>query len=408
LGNHAKGMDQRSGSTGLRDPVPASGFAEHSLDRRRFLALMGGGVAYVTLRPHLAWAKRAFRAVPLLQPWKLPDQAPSHPVDCARALIGAAVLAPSEWNSQPWRFEVDGSTIRLRVDPQRSLPVTDPDQRNMLISVGAALENLLVAARAYGLRPTVIYHPEAAPRGAIAEVTWSGGDVRRDRTLFAAITERRTNRREYDGRGIYAQNRAQLGAQVPEGFRLRWIDDRDVIRSLADVAAEAVRSRVRDSRAQAERFSWMRFGDDDARRRGDGVTVEALQVGGPARWLARHYFDPHSWFLRFGAQNAAKQTREAMRSSGALALLSVTEGGSQQWLVGGQTYERFALKATQLGIAHQPIHPPLQIPRYRAEVLRRFGATGEEPLMLVRLGHAKQPPPSVRRNVVLVSSFRNS
>ena len=380
---------------------------ERAIHRRRFLILAGGAAAYLALRPHGAWARRAARPQPVLQPWTLPDEPPAGALETARSLVAAAVLAPSLWNSQPWRFEVEGSTIRLVADGQRSLPITDPAQRGLMISLGAALENLLVAARAYGLRPNVTYAPHDGPGGLVAEVTWSNGDLRRDRPMFGAIVERRTNRRMYDERGILAPNRAQLIAQVPEGFLLHWIDDRDRIESVADLAHQAIHERVLDRRAEAEQYSWMRF-DDDARRRGDGVSVDELELGGPARWMAGRYFNPESWFLRFGAQSAAKQARSAVRSAGALALLVAVRGGEAQWLTGGQAYERFALKATTLGIAHQPINALIESDRYRAEVLRQFAAGGEEPLMLLRLGHSKSPPPAVRRNVALVASFRNS
>ena len=379
-----------------------------NLDRRRFIVLAGSTAAYVALRPHLAWAKKAARWLPAIQPWEIPAAAPHDPVELTRALIGAAVLAPSTWNTQPWRFEVDGDRIRIVADARRSLPVIDPGQKSMMISLGAALENMLVTARAYGLRPTVTYFPYGPGNPAVAEVTWTHGDARRDRALFQAIPERRTNRREYDGRGIFPQNRAQLLAQIPEDFRMHWIDDREAIHALGNIARDAAEARVLDYRAEAEQMTWMRFGEDDAARRGDGVTVDALEYGGPARWLAGRYFHPESWFLRFGAQAAGKRARGGFRSAGAIALLTALRGDENSRLVGGQVYERFALKATQLGIAHHPVNEPIDIERFRPEVLRRFSATGEEPLMLVRLGHAKRPEASMRRSVAYVASFRNS
>jgi nitroreductase len=377
------------------------------IDRRRFLVLAGSSALYLTLRPHLTWAGRAARANPPLQSWTLSPEPPGNTLEIARSLIGAAVLAPNHWNNQPWLFEVDGASIRLVADATRALPVTDPDQKSMMISLGAALENLLVAARAYGLRPKVSYFPHQGAGGVVADVTWSGGDARRDRHMFAAIPERRTNRREYDGRGIIMQNRAQLTAQVQEGFRLHWLDDRETLNAIADVARDAVASRIRDPRAQGELYSWMRFGDQAARR-GDGVTVDALEYGGFSNWLAGRYFNPNSWFLKFGAHSGGKQARSLIRSSGALALLTAAPGGPSQWVLGGQAYERLALKATQLGIAHQPINAPIELERHRHEIMARFGAVGEDPLMLVRLGHAKRPPASMRRSVALVTSFRNS
>jgi nitroreductase len=367
--------------------------------------LAGGAIAGSMLGPRLAWTRRVANGGLPLQPWSLPEHPPSGEVELARVLIGAAILAPNHWNSQPWQFEVEGPSIRLVADTRRSLPACDPDQRCLHLSLGAALENLLVAARAYGLRPKVVY---LGRPGVVAEVSWTGGDVRRDRALCAAIPERRTNRRDYDGRGIFPQNRAQLLAQGAEGVRMRWLDDERGMRAVADLAFEAVRDRMRDRRVQTERFAWMRFSEGDARRKADGVSVEALELGGPARWLAPRYFHPESWMRGLGADSVAKQQRGGIRSAGALLLITGLRPGDRQRVLGGQVYERFALEATQLGIAHQPIDEPVAAESTRGPLLDRFGAAGEEPLLLVRLGHAKPPRATPRRAVALVTSFRNS
>ncbi len=391
----------------MRESTAAADSPPVRIGRRRFVVTVAGAAAYVALRPHLAWARKVARPRPQLQPWTLPD-APPAGLELVRALIGAAVLAPSQWNSQPWRFEVEGNTVRLVADATRALPVTDPARRGMMVSLGAALENLLISARAYGLRPTVDYLPFGGAHGVVAQVAWTGGDSPRDRALFAAIPQRRTNRRDFDGRAVTLTSSAQLIAQAPEDFAVHWIDDRAAVRALADLAFEAERAQVRDRRAEAERFAWMRLDDGDARRRADGVTLDALELGGPAHWFAGRYFDPRSRFLRLGAESAGKHAREQVRSSGGLALVTATRRGESAWLMGGQVVERFMLKATALGLAHQPLEPAIASEHTRGEVLKRFGATGEEPLLLVRLGHAKPPPPSVRRSVALVSTYRNT
>jgi hypothetical protein len=379
------------------------------VDRRRFLVTLGGAAAYVALRPHVALARKVARSVPPLQPWSLPGEPPADPTELARAIVAAAVLAPSHWNAQPWRMEVSGGAIRLLPDSRRALSVTDPDRVSMMMSLGAALENMLVTMRAYGFRPMVTYHHEGEGNGAaVAEVKWVAADRRRDRDLFLAIPERRTNRRKYDGRGIFMQNRSALMASVPSDLRLHWLDDQDQIHELGDLVHEATRALSLDRKAQAERVSWMRFSDGEARRTGDGITMDALDLGGPARWFARRYFDADSRFLGLGAGSAGKQAREAVRSSGALALLSMPRGAGVSPLLAGQAYERFALRATRLGIAHQPLRAPIESANHRADLLRAFGALGEDPLLLVRLGHARRPPASMRRAVSVVASFRNS
>lgn len=376
------------------------------MNRRRFLFVAGAAIATVSVSSRLAAARKAVQSVgpPTLQPWSLADEPPGNPYETARALIAAAVLAPSDWNTQPWRFEADLAAVRLVADPTRALPITDPERRGLMISLGAALENLLIAARAYGLHPTVSYFPRD---NVVAEVTWTGGDVRRDHALFTAIPERRTNRREYDDRGILPDERAQIAAQVPEGYALHWLDDKDAVRSVADLVSDSVHDQVSDRAAQREQFGWMRFGDD-AEHRGDGVPVDALEFGTITGWFARRFFNPTSWMYRFGADRAAHQARDAVRSTGALALLTANGHGEQQWLMGGQAFERVALQATHLKLAVQPVSAPIEVVRRRPELMRQFGATGEEPLALLRLGHGRQPAATPRRSVALVTSFRNS
>lgn len=388
-------------------------FTTIPLDRRRFLVLLGGAAAYQALRPHAAWARRVANALPAVQPWTLPQALPPNPIDAARALIGAAVLAPSYWNAQPWRFEVEGETLRLVLEPSRSLPACDPDQRFAHLSLGAALENLLIAARAWGRRPSVQYTPFADSERAgmpfvAAQVAWNGDQRPRDRLLFLAIPDRRTNGRHYDGRAITIQSRTQLMALAPDDVRLHWLDEPQAIRDIADVTRDATLARMRDRHAQAERFAWLRLSDDAARRTADGVPIDRLEMGGPARWFASHYFHPESRFFGLGAQSVAKEAREAVRSSGALVLLSVPARTPAAGVVAGQTLQRFALRATTLGIAHQPLSSPIESERHRAILAKRFGATGEEPMLLLRLGHAKPPEPTLRRGAALVSTFRNS
>jgi nitroreductase len=385
-------------------------FTARPIGRRTFLIVTGGIAAAAALAPRLAWAKKAARLAgtpSLLQPWSLATGTPEGAFETARALISAAVLAPSEWNTQPWRFEVEDATVRLVTEPARLLPSTDPDGRGAMVSQGAALENLLVAARAYGLRPTVTYMPREGANGVVAEVVWATGDVRRDRALFAAIPLRRTNRRGYDGRGILPEQRAQLVAQVPEGLSLHWMDDKDAIKSVAKLAHDAAHEQAEDHRVASEQFAWMRFGDD-ADKSGDGVPIDNLELGMVTSWMAGRYFNPDSWLSRFGPEHVAREARDGLRSAGALALLCTPRRDPTQWLMGGQAFERFALQATALDLALQPVSAPIERPRWRAPLLRAFDAPGEEPLMLLRLGHAKRPEPTPRRGVPLVATFRMS
>lgn len=393
--------------------APRTEFTTLTLDRRRFLVLLGGAAGYAALQPCMGWARGLASSTPILQSWTLPDVLPGGTLEQARALIGAAVLAPSFWNSQPWRFEVQPDELRLTLDPSRVLSACDPDQRFTQISLGCALENLLVAARAWGLQPTAQYLPwgltsRAGAPLVVARVTWAAGEQRRDRVLFHALSERRTNPRAFDGRAITMQNRAQLLAQAGEDVRVHWMEDRASIARVADLVEEATFASMQDRRAQTERLHWMRTSDDDAHRRGDGVTAERLGLAGPTRWLAGRALRPGSHWFDWGRRGAARDARDAVRSAGALALITVPRPHDAGWIVAGQTYERLALKAASLGIAQQPMSAPIESERHRLAITKRFAAAGEEPVLLVRMGHSDSLDPSPRRGVAMVSTYRLS
>lgn len=74
-----------------------------------------------------------------------------------REIIHYATLAPNGHNTQPWKFAITQNAIEIYPDYTRRLPVVDPDNREMWISLGCALENLLLAAAASGYAANVIY-----------------------------------------------------------------------------------------------------------------------------------------------------------------------------------------------------------------------------------------------------------
>ena len=61
------------------------------------------------------------------------------------ACVRTATFAPSIHNTQPWRFRVRDNGIDVYADWRRRLDVIDPNGRQLIISVGAAIMNLRLA-----------------------------------------------------------------------------------------------------------------------------------------------------------------------------------------------------------------------------------------------------------------------
>ncbi|MCD8072358.1 MAG: hypothetical protein LUE10_04145 [Alistipes sp.] len=123
-------------------------------------------------------------------------------------IVQQAVKAPSGHNTQPWLFKITDSGIDIFPDFDRSLPVVDPDNRELFISLGCALENLCLAAQSRGYTPDV----EISEAGAISvRLAFAAGTGGSDNPLAAEISKRQTNRSLFNGRSIPVDTTALIG-----------------------------------------------------------------------------------------------------------------------------------------------------------------------------------------------------
>ena len=112
-----------------------------------------------------------------------------------------AVLAPSVYNSQPWRFRVTDKALELIADRRRGLPVADAGDRQLTVFCGTALYFLRTAMCYFGMKDKTQLLPEGEENSdLLARVSIEGAcdPSELDKKLFKAITTRRTNRSAFD------------------------------------------------------------------------------------------------------------------------------------------------------------------------------------------------------------------
>jgi hypothetical protein len=77
-------------------------------------------------------------------------------------MVRSATLAANGHNTQPWKFAIRQDVIEIYPDYSRRLPVVDPDNRELWISLGCALENLLLVRYGYAAAmPGSLHRPAA-------------------------------------------------------------------------------------------------------------------------------------------------------------------------------------------------------------------------------------------------------
>lgn len=313
--------------------------------------------------------------------------------DAATSLIGAAILAPSSHNTQPWIFRVRGSWIGVIADHRRALPANDPDDRELAISCGCALFSLRVAAAHAGLAAT-LHGPSGAPDPdclARLELTPDGPPDAALIPLFDAIATRRTCRRVFAARAVPVDVTGELAAAArSEGAWLHSLDSAAQRQQAAELIAEGDEMQWADPAWRRELSVWMH-----PRRHGDGLVLPGLAL--PLAQAVVRSFD-------MGHGVAARDIQLA-DASPLLVVLGTTADDAAARLAAGQALQRVLLTARLHGLQASFLNQPIQVAPLRGRLLQLTGQTGF-PQILLRLGYPEsEPPPAPRRPPQAVIEF---
>jgi nitroreductase len=309
-----------------------------------------------------------------------------------RFLLQWAVLAPSRHNTQPWQFEIEGDELRVYADERRCLPAADPDGRQLVMSCGAAMVNLRLAAAHFGHATSLEVLPGHRTDGLLARIRL---EERRASTpaaeeLFRAIPRRRTNRLPLDGREPAEGLVTALCREARrEGAWLRPVEEPER-RAVAELVALGAEGQWSAGRFRRELAGWTRT---NASGRRDGLPGFALGMSDPAALL-------QPVLVRFQNRGRAEAERDRRRALGtkALLVLSTRCDGNAEWVKAGEALQRVLLRAAAAGLFASYFAQPIETPDLRRRLADAIGEPGA-PQVMFRLGYGLEPRPTPRRAV---------
>jgi nitroreductase len=313
-----------------------------------------------------------------------------------RFLLRYAVLAPSSHNTQPWRVELSDAGIAVYADTTRRLPVADPGDREFLMSVGAFLMNLRVAAARFGFDAHVEYRYGARTGGPVAFMRLVPPALRaRVSTplapLFPAVVRRRTNRAPFLVTRIPQAVQDELRAVARSSDAgLLLSTDGHLNARVAEIVAQADRLLHADPMFRKELAEWVR---PNWTRRGDGITGAAFGVHGVASalgpWATRR--------LDLGRRQA-QHDRNLCAAAPLLAVIHA-EDTEAHLIESGELLERLWLTLAGAGLSVSFFNMAIEVPDLRLSLKTLLGLPSW-PQLLLRVGYAlEEAAASPRRPV---------
>ncbi|MEX2199917.1 MAG: hypothetical protein WD711_00865 [Dongiaceae bacterium] len=362
------------------------------------------------------------------EPWR---EWANTPLEGPLAAVRAGILAASAHNTQPWLFDIEHDRISIHADTSRHLGAIDPFHRELHLSIGCALANMELAARAAGLGPTIammngrLTDPrlaiDAALQGAgaalksaeveqqagsmetmpalgkppaVARLYLTGAAAERS-PLLDVIDVRHTHRGPYDGTlavppavKTAMQNEAGTGLPPLKLFLFEPGDGESGARfeRLGALIVAATVQIVADPAMSADSARWFRFDRSQVLAHRDGVTLDA--VGLPAIMAALAKLMPGTPLPEDADRQWLRATRDGqVASAPLLGMIAVGDlYDLPNTLAAGRLWQRLHLLLTANGIAAQPLNQPV-------EIVDRERILGREPAMASALAELIAPDP---------------
>lgn len=348
-------------------------------------------------------------------------------------IVSQGTLAPSPHNLQGWRFLWRDGVLRLSLDPARRLPALDPTDREAYIGLGAAIENVRVAAGHFGYQTMVDYFPEGPAAPVVAALRFIEATGLPDDGVFPLLARRATNRRPFRKDQLEPATLARLQSALAgePDFTLHLLTAPAKLAAAARLIELAERTRYENPAIHGEIYSYFRFTGRQARAHRDGLAFETAEVTAwPVQIAASLVLKPpvRRVLGKVGLNAALAQvTYNLARQAPVIGLLTARRADTIHYLRGGEVFERLWLAATGLDLAlhvtngptelvhalktgHQGAFSPLHQTRLadlRRQLYTLFPVDDRSGLLvLCRLGRADPPSArSLRRPVEDVLTF---
>lgn len=298
--------------------------------------------------------------------------------DRIKFLINFAVLAPSSHNSQPWAFITGKDFIKVLVEEERRLPVGDSNDRQLFISLGCAIENIIVAADYYGYSAKIDFDCEnncvANIRFALKNTTGYS-----DHLIFS-IPERLVNRGQYQAKEIKPEILDLMKSQAGQDLKINVITENILKNKLADVALAATSASMANPAFRKELAGYV-ISNTSGKKYG----LPGFGLGFPT---PISYIAPFMLKMFNLSKLSNKQDEPLLKKFTPYMVMISSKGDtSKDWLSAGRAFQKISLIATASGISLAVWAAPIQIGEYYKD-LQKILNLDFRPQVFFRMGYA--------------------
>jgi nitroreductase len=307
-----------------------------------------------------------------------------------REILYYASLAPNGHNTQPWKREIsaDEKILRLYIDSIRLLPAADGEGRESLISLGAFLKNLTLSLGAfgYGYTLSIVDSVSISDDPLVAEIIIHDKNGTGDRAVLECMEKRHTEKSAFLNKALENSSVKRLLASAG-GAALYFPKSGDSWLFVKEKTMAANELQSHSGPVREELATWLRFSDEEAKEKADGLPAEQLGLTGIIKTLYYAITDREKAADDKFAKRSVKLAKKQLENCEGFFIIT-GENSARSYIEAGMNMEALWLAAAGEGISLQPMSQGLEEKVIRDSINMEFPQSAPFQ-MIMRAGYVK-------------------
>ncbi len=307
-----------------------------------------------------------------------------------------AILAPSTHNSQPWLFRIQDSKCEFYGDDTLRLPQADPTGRDFFMSLGACIENFIIAAKYFGIYQS---HSIQVQNTRVAEVhcEQDGTKELALEPLVNAILARRTVRGAIPSLqtdpNVWQETADMVKTEYTRfGMNAIVLTDREKIEKLARIQEQGILMAYKRKEFRKEFAHWV---VSNISRRQEAIPGYAITLP----LLPSLIFPALVRWFNVGPV-LSKINYKSVASAPVVCVLTSSWDYPDGWVSAGMAMERWMLECVAVGSAVSIYVASIEMGKLYTQVQELLGIQ-DRPQFIFLTGYITQPnrKPTARHSV---------
>lgn len=318
-------------------------------------------------------------------------------------VVSFGILAGNSHNTQPWLFVADetNKTLEVFVNKESILAVSDVDERQAVMSVGCAIENIEIAANSYGFIMHMQIETQKRDSNLLAVLHFEKDNITHTKLRDAILTRRVNRSKCISEKTIPAHVMEEFCSVSNAAVDIHFISETGAKNTIADLQEQADRFVLGNEAFRKELGDWLLPNN----------TESFIGMPGNTFGLRDEQSVKISDQLKEGkldydlASGVAVSDRERIRTCQFVCVVAADDT-REGWVHVGRTWQRLALIAETHGISVAVSAALIEVVLLN-RILKDTINAQKKPLLLSTFGYASEETPhSPRMSASEVLTFR--